>query len=52
MDEKDISKIHPQLEAAIQLLASSRRDLEYELLLMRLDDHEQRIAALEKKGEE
>jgi hypothetical protein len=51
MDEKDISQIHPRLAAALELLASSRRDLEYELLLMRLDDHERRITALEKKDE-
>jgi len=44
--------MHPRLAAAIELLASSRRDLEYELLLMRLADHEDRIAALEKKSEE
>ncbi len=43
-DDKDIAEIDPRLE----LLASARRDLEHEVVLMRLDDHERRISALEK----
>jgi len=50
-DDQDISEMDIRLSAALELLASARRDLEHEIVLMRLDDHERRIRALEEKSD-
>jgi hypothetical protein len=49
-DDKDSPEMAIGLSTALALLASARGDLEYEILLTRLDDHERRITELEKKN--